>query len=77
MLNVLPNLKKIMSNKVDIKTLESLKEGDHKAFETVFITYYNKTKTFIYGYLKSESDVEELAEDLFVSLLEKTVKMTP
>lgn len=59
-----------MSNKVDIKTLGSLKEGDHKAFETVFIAYYNKTKTFIYGYLKSESDAEELAEDIFVSLWE-------
>lgn len=59
-----------MSNKVDIKTLEALKEGDHKAFETVFIAYYNKTKAFIYGYLKSECDAEELTEDLFVSLWE-------
>lgn len=59
-----------MSNKVDIKVLEALKDGDHKAFETVFIAFYNKTKTFIYGYLKSESDAEELAEDLFVSLWE-------
>ena len=64
-----------MSNKVDIKTLESLKEGDHKAFETVFITYYNKTKTFIYGYLKSESDAEELTEDLFVGLWENREKI--
>lgn len=59
-----------MSNKVDLKALESLKNGEHKAFEVVFIAYYNKTKTFLYGYLKSESDAEELAEDLFVSLWE-------
>lgn len=64
-----------MSNKVDIKTLEALKDGDHKAFETVFIAYYNKTKAFIYGYLKSESDAEELAEDLFVSLWENRKKI--
>lgn len=64
-----------MSNKVDIKILESLKDGDHKAFETVFITYYNKTKTFIYGYLKSESDAEELTEDLFVGLWENREKI--
>lgn len=59
-----------MSSKVDIKVLEALKIGDHKAFETVFIAYYNKTKDFICGYLKSESDAEELAEDLFVNLWE-------
>ena len=70
MLFILKPNAKGMSHKVDIKALEALKDGDHKAFETVFITYYNKTKTFIYGYLKSESDAEELAEDLFVSLWE-------
>ena len=53
---------------IDIKTIEGLWNGDHKAFETVFLTYYNKTKAFIYGYVKSESDAEELAEDLFVNL---------
>lgn len=59
-----------MSNKIEIKTLEALKQGDHKAFEMVFITYYNKIKVFIYGYIKSESDAEELTEDLFVDLWE-------
>ncbi|NDW08445.1 RNA polymerase sigma-70 factor [Dysgonomonas sp. 520] len=58
------------NNRIDIKTLQALKDGDHKAFEKVFIAYYNKTKAFIFGYLKSESDAEELAEDLFVSLWE-------
>ncbi len=59
-----------MINKLDIQTLEALRDGEHKAFETVFTTYYNKTRTFIYGYIKSESDAEELAEDLFVNLWE-------
>lgn len=57
-----------MGNTIDIQTLESLQHGDHKAFETVFVTYYNKTKAFIYGYVKSRSDAEELTEDLFVNL---------
>lgn len=55
-------------NRIDIKTLEALRGGNHKAFETVFINYYNKTKALIYGYIKSESDAEELAEDIFVNL---------
>lgn len=57
-----------MSNKIDIKTLEAFRYGSHEAFETVFVTYYNKTKAFIDGYIKSESDAEELTEDLFVNL---------
>ena len=32
-----------MSNNIDIKTLEAFQDGNHKAFETVFIAYYNKT----------------------------------
>lgn len=57
-----------MMNKVDIQTLEALRNGEHNAFETVFITYYNRTKQFIHGYIKSETDAEELTEDLFVNL---------
>lgn len=36
-----------MNNNIDIKTLEAFQDGNHKAFETIFIAYYNKTKTFI------------------------------
>lgn len=57
-----------MGNNIDVKTLEALRDGDHKSFEAVFIAYYNKTKTFINGYIKSESDAEELAQDMFVNL---------
>lgn len=57
-----------MENTVDEKILDALRDGNHEAFETVFISYYNKTKYFIYGYIKSETDAEELTEDLFVNL---------
>lgn len=57
-----------MSNKMDINTLEALRQGSHKAFETVFVSYYNKIKAFVYGYIKSAPDAEELTEDLFVEL---------
>ena len=57
-----------MDNSIDTKTLEALRNGDQKAFKEVFVAYYNKTKAFIYGYIKSEEDAEELAEDMFVNL---------
>lgn len=60
-----------MNNKNCTKTIEALRNGEHRAFESVFMAYYEKVKTFIFGYLKSESDAEELTEDLFVALWER------
>lgn len=60
-----------MSNKITLETLETLRCGNHKAFESVFIAYYDRIRIFIFGYIKSESDAEELTEDLFVGLWEK------
>lgn len=57
-----------MSIQIETKTLEALRNGDHRAFEKVFVNYYNRIRSFIFGYIKSESDAEELAEDLFVNL---------
>ncbi len=57
-----------MSDKIAVDTLDALQKGDHKAFERVFIAYFNKIKVFIDGYIKSESDAEDLAEELFVTL---------
>lgn len=57
-----------MSNKITLETLEALRCGNYKAFEFVFIAYYDRIRVFIFGYIKSESDAEELAEDLFVNL---------
>ena len=48
--------------------LVALKSGDHKAFEVIFVTYFNKVKYFINGLVKSESDAEELAQEVFVKL---------
>lgn len=53
---------------IDRKTLLALRNGDHKAFEAVFVAYYNKTKAFIDGYVKSDADAEDLTEDLFENL---------
>lgn len=57
-----------MNNRVTISTIEALQQGSHEAFEAVFLAYYHKVKAFIYGYIKSVPDAEELAEELFVNL---------
>jgi RNA polymerase sigma-70 factor (ECF subfamily) len=58
----------IMNSKITIETLEALRNGEHSAFEAVFIAYFNKIQSFIYGYIKSKTDAEDLTEDLFVNL---------
>lgn len=49
-------------------TIEALQYGDHKAFEEVFLTCFDKVKYLLAGLLRSESDAEELAQDIFVKL---------
>lgn len=48
--------------------IEALCSGDHKAFEEIFILYFNRVKIFINGIIKSDADAEELAQDIFVKL---------
>lgn len=48
--------------------VEALSKGNHKAFEDLFITYFQRVKLFICGIIKSEADAEELAQDVFVKL---------
>ncbi|MDD2437914.1 MAG: RNA polymerase sigma-70 factor [Massilibacteroides sp.] len=55
-------------NTISENTLNILREGNHKAFEEVFVAYFDKIKIFIFGYIKSEVDAEELTEDIFVNL---------
>ncbi|WP_446776245.1 RNA polymerase sigma-70 factor [Macellibacteroides fermentans] len=49
-------------------TIEALQNGDHKAFEKIFLAYFDKVKYLLTGLLRSESDAEELAQDIFVKL---------
>ncbi|WP_291530053.1 RNA polymerase sigma-70 factor [Bacteroides sp. UBA939] len=49
-------------------TIVALRNGSHKAFEDVFKACFDKIKLFIFSYIKSEVDAEELAEDIFVNL---------
>lgn len=53
---------------MEIETLTALKNGEIKAFETLFISYFGKVRCFIKGLLKSEVDAEDLAQDIFIKL---------
>lgn len=53
---------------MEVITIEALYNGDRKAFEKIFLTYFDKIKWFLNGFLKSESEAEELTQDIFVKL---------
>jgi len=57
-----------MQNKVTAEILHSFRQGNHDAFEKIFLAYFNKIKFFVAGYIKSEADAEDLTEDLFINL---------
>lgn len=62
---------------MDISTIEALQNGDHKAFEEVFLAYFDKVKYLLTRLLRSESDAEELAQDIFVKLWMKHTSIDP
>jgi RNA polymerase sigma-70 factor (ECF subfamily) len=53
---------------IDKNTIADLRDGSHEAFERVFNAWFGRVKAFIFGYVKSDADAEELAEDVFVGL---------
>ncbi len=57
--------------------LASLQKGDHKAFEVVFLAYYHKIKNFIDGFVKSQTDAEDLTEELFANLWDNHANIDP
>lgn len=57
--------------------IEALCEGEHKAFEDVFLNYFQRVRLFIGGIIKSDADAEELAQDVFVKLWTNRTAIDP
>lgn len=51
--------------------VKALSAGDIKAFNDLFKLYANRIYRFAFGYLKSESDSEELVQDVFMKVWER------
>lgn len=48
--------------------LNALREGDEKAFKKIYLNYYKRTLYFLTGLVKSETDAEELTQEVFIKL---------
>lgn len=48
--------------------LQQLGQGDHAAFEQLFLSYQPKVKAFLMGFLKDEEEVSDMVQDLFFKI---------
>jgi RNA polymerase sigma-70 factor (ECF subfamily) len=49
----------------------ALSEGDEKAFDAVFMDYFPKLKSYVYGFIGSEEEAENISQDVFMELWER------
>ncbi len=59
----------------DIRLALALKEGDHVAFETVYLRMAGKLLNYFYTRIHDKERSEELVQDIFVSLWERRSKI--
>ncbi len=59
---------KVITDNEEYKLLESLSEGDSKAFDILFISYYPKVKKYINGFIHDEVESENISQDIFMKL---------
>ncbi len=62
--------KNVMNNQLTDRLIEELKGGDHKAYESIFMTYFPKVKYYINGFVKSIDIAEELTQNVFLKIWE-------
>lgn len=62
---------------MNIKTLESLKQGDTKAFEAIYKTYKAKIYNFVLDALYDKSMAKDITQNVFLSVWEHRKKIRP
>jgi len=56
---------------LEIELIEKLKDGNEKAFDDIFNTYYTPLCIYAKKYVEEIENAEEIVQDLFVKLWEK------
>ncbi|MEN6455835.1 MAG: RNA polymerase sigma-70 factor [Prolixibacteraceae bacterium] len=58
------------SKKSEIQLIQAFKKGDTQAFELLFKLYHKRLYYFLFGFLKSREDAEEIVQETFVKIWE-------
>jgi RNA polymerase sigma-70 factor (ECF subfamily) len=54
-----------MDTDLELKYIQKLANGDHKAFDALFIRYYPAVKSFLEGFIKDGEAAADMAQDVF------------
>jgi RNA polymerase sigma-70 factor, Bacteroides expansion family 1 len=57
-----------MDKDLELRCLKALGEGDHAAFNILFMSYHDLVKRFLLGFIKDEDEVSDLAQDIFYNV---------
>ena len=57
-----------MEKELEVKYLEALGQGDHEAFNMLFMSYHSLVKRFLFGFTKEEDEVLDLAQEGFIKV---------
>ena len=56
--------------------IKALSQGDRKAFEVLFLTYYPKLVFFLNGFIKDNEQARDMAQDIFLSIWNQREKLS-
>jgi len=62
---------------VSNKTLRRLSQGDHSAFETVFVSYHSSVKRYINAVIRNNEESAEIAQNVFIRIWENHAEIDP
>lgn len=66
-----------MAEGITKDTVRAFREGDHAAFDALFLGYFDKIRYFIRGIVRSDHDAEEIAQDIFMKLWHDRERIDP
>lgn len=66
----------MQEDKTESTLLTNISQGDTKAFEYLFLLYFPKLKQFLSGFLDTEAEAEDLAQDVFVRFWQNRQSVT-
>lgn len=63
------------NNSITPDIVKAFADGDHAAFQKIFLAYYNNISSFVNALVKSEAESEEISQELFVNLWQNRAKV--
>lgn len=64
-----------IQDRIDEFTVRRFVRGDMRAFDNIYIVYNTKLNKFVHSLVKTDADVEEIVQDVFVKTWENREKL--